>query len=78
MEPLEQEAGKKPAPEYIGLCWMEKDGTIKMRLSAQGPDGIVGHSLLEYPPDHANYQEILKRVGPLKPGQFCSVPAWSD
>ena len=51
MEPLEQEAGKKPAPEYIGLCWMEKDGTIKMRLSSSrartASSGIPSSNILQ-------------------------------
>lgn len=65
-------------PEYIGICWMEPDGTIKMRLRVEGPGGIVGHSLLEYAPTHPDYGSIMKHVGPLKPGEIKSVRPWPN
>jgi hypothetical protein len=66
------------APAYIGICWMENDGTIVLWLRAEAPGGIVGHSLLRYPPDHPEYQGILDHVGPLKPGDTISVRPWPD
>lgn len=65
-----------PLPSSIGVCWMEDDGTIRMRLRAEGPGGLVGHAMMEYPPDHREYAEILEHVGPLKPGEHKSVPPW--
>lgn len=55
---------------------MEEDGTIKMRLRAEAPGGIVGHAMLEYPPDHAEYQEIMEHVGPIKVGERKGVKPW--
>lgn len=73
------EQDNAPAPQApIGVCWMEADGTIKMRLRAEGPGGIVGHAMLEYPPDHPEYQEILEHVGPIKPGERKAVQPWPD
>lgn len=66
------------SPAYIGICWMEDDGTIVLRLRAEAPGGIVGHSLLRYPLDHPEYQSILDHVGPLKPGYTISVRPWPD
>lgn len=65
-----------PLPEFIGICWMEDDGTIKMRLRAEAPGGIVGHTLLEYPPKHAEYKEIMEHIGPIKPGERKGVRPW--
>lgn len=65
-------------PEFIGICWMEDDGTIKMRLRAEGPGGIVGHALFEYGPDHEEYKEIMDHVGPIKPGERKGVKPWLD
>ena len=62
----------------IGVCWMEPDGTIKMRLRAEGPGGIVGHAMMEYAPDHADYTDILAHVGPIKPGEHKSVRPWPN
>lgn len=66
---------------YIGECWMEADRTIKMFLRAEtqaGGGGIVGHVLQEYRPGDRQYEEILKHVGPMRPGDRRPVPAWPD
>lgn len=63
-------------PQYIGYCWMEADGTIRMFLRAEGPGGIVGHAYPEYRPGDPDYQKILDHVGPMKPGDNRPVPAW--
>ena len=68
-------------PQYIGECWMEADGTIRMFLRAEKQtDGntIVGHGLFEYRPGDPQYEEILKHVGPMRPGDRRAVPAWPD
>ena len=69
---------RPPMPEYIGVCWMEDDGAIKMRLRAEGPGGMVGHAMMEYGPRHPQYAEILDHVGPLKPGERKQVRPWPD
>lgn len=66
---------------YIGECWMEADGTIRMFLRAetQAAGGtIVGHVLQEYRPGDRQYEEILQHVGPMRPGERRPVPAWPD
>ena len=66
-------------PEYIGYCWMEADGTIRMflRIDQQyGDRRIVGHTYPEYRPSDPDYQKILDHVGPMKPGDNRPVPPW--
>ena len=70
-------AERKPE-DSIGVCWMEDDGTIVLRLTATGPGGMVGDGQLSYPPGHAQYDEILEHVGPLKPGEHKPVAPWTD
>jgi hypothetical protein len=65
-------------PAYIGVAEMKADGSIVMHLRAEGPGGIVGHSLLTYPPGHPQYLEILEHVGPMKPGDTAAVKPWPD
>lgn len=62
----------------IGVCWMEEDGTIKLHLMANGNGGPNGSGLLSYSADSKHYIEILKHVGPLKPGQRKPVFPWTD
>lgn len=69
---------KQNQPESIGVCWMEEDGTIVLKLIASGPDGLIGHGTLSYGREHEQYQEILQHVGPLKPGQNKPVSPWPD
>lgn len=63
--------------EYIGTAWMDQDGTITMRLRAEGP-GVVGVGTLSYPKTHPQYDEILKHLGPMKPGDEAPVRPWPD
>lgn len=67
-----------PSPKYIGQAWMEADGSIRMNLRAESPSGLVGHAFAEYPPEHPEYKEILKHLGPMQPGDRRPVPAWRE
>jgi hypothetical protein len=58
---------------YIGTATMEEDGTLSLALRAARPDGTVVTGFLEYPPDHASYQDILDHVGPIEPGETVDV-----
>jgi hypothetical protein len=62
----------------IGVAQMRDDGTIVLYLRATGPGGVIGTALLEYPPAHPNYHEVLRHLGGLKPGQVKNVPPWPD
>jgi hypothetical protein len=67
--------------QYIGECWMEADGTIRMFLRAEShtkSGTIVGHTVQEYRPGDPNYRMILDHVGPMRPGDRKPVPAWPD
>jgi len=55
-------------PEYIGTATMDEDRVITLRLRAEGPGGAVGHGMLTYAPDHAEYQRILEHLGGMEPG----------
>jgi hypothetical protein len=57
---------------------MEKDGTIRMWVMGEGPGGIRATVRMEYPPDHAQYAEMLRRLGPMRPGDTKRVRPWSD
>jgi hypothetical protein len=76
--PLRAATQPSTAPAYIGIYWMEDDGTIVMDLRVKGPGRISGQSILTYPPHHPEYQSILDHVGPLKAGETKSVRPWSD
>jgi hypothetical protein len=62
----------------IGVAQMRDDGTIVLYLRATGPGGVVGTALLEYPPAHPKYQEVLRHLGGMKPGEVKNVPPWPD
>src|SRR5262245_28668819 len=66
------EKAEAPLPEYVGECWMEADGTISMHLhswSKIGGSTISGTAFLSYKPGDRDYADILKHVGPIKPGE---------
>jgi hypothetical protein len=74
--PLAQTA--KPAEESIGVARMRADGTIVLELRARGPGGTTGHGMLEYPPGHPRYREVLRHLGGMKPGEVKNVPPFPD
>ncbi len=66
---------KNEAP--IGTAEMKSDRTIVLRLRAEFPGGGgCGEGLLEYPPTHPDYKQILEHIGPLDPGQTVLVRPW--
>lgn len=57
----------------IGTARMQADGTIILDLMAR-QDGTIGHGRLIYPPDHPDYEMILRHLGGLRPGESKPVP----
>jgi hypothetical protein len=71
-----QKAPNMPSNASIGTATMKDDGTIVLMLRATGPGGMLGDSRIEYPKGHPNYDEVLKHLGGLKPGEQKPVPPW--
>lgn len=69
-----QSKSSNGATKSIGQATMKPDGTIVLDLRAEEPGGARGDARLIYPPDHKDYQMILKHVGGLKPGEVKPVP----
>jgi hypothetical protein len=65
-------------PNSIGAASMKPDGTIVLLLRASDGTGMVGDGRVEYPPSHPQYNEVLKHLGGLKPGEEKPVPPWPE
>lgn len=63
---------------FIGSATMREDASILMMLRAEGPGGMIGDSVLVSEPDDPNYAEILRHVGPIKPGESKLMPCWPE
>ncbi len=78
--PTAPPSGSSPsaAQRSIGTATMQADGTIVLQLRAEdgAPAGTVGDAQLLYPPSHPKYQETLKHLNGLKPGESKPVPPW--
>jgi hypothetical protein len=62
----------------IGQCWMEPDGTIVLDLRRTG-DGIhISMPLQRFSPSDRQYSEVLRHVGPLRPGEVKLVRPWPE
>jgi hypothetical protein len=70
--------GTPPTQTSIGSATMEKDGTLVLRLRADGPGGMHGDGLFRYPPGHKDYDMVRKHVGGLEPGESKQVPPWPE
>ena len=62
----------------IGTAFMEPDGTIRLRLRAEDPNGMVGDAELVYTRAHPDYAAILAHLSGLEPGETKPVPPWPN
>ena len=65
-------------PESIGSARLEEDGTLVLKLRAEGPGGLIGDALQTIKPSDPDYQSTLEHIGGLEPGQSKPVPPWPD
>ncbi|MDR2209223.1 MAG: hypothetical protein LBE22_09675 [Azoarcus sp.] len=67
--------------DSIGFAKMEADGTLILQLYAYfSDDKTGGHALsyFRYPPDHPKYENTLRHIGPIKPGESKPVRPWPE
>ncbi len=64
-------------PKYIGIAEMDERGVLDLRLSAASPYGFGG-SHFTYFPDDPEYDEVVRHLGGIRPGETKSVPPWPD
>jgi hypothetical protein len=61
----------------IGDAWLDENGTINVRLR-RTTDGINISGAVKYPIGDKNYDQVMKHLGGLKPGETKLVPPWKD
>ena len=76
-QPQPARKDSEPQPDSIGAATMKPDGTIILRLRAEGSH-TIGDGTVEYAPNNPHYQEVLQHLGGLHPGETKSVPPWPD
>ena len=64
--------------ESIGSAHMEADGTVVLRLRAEGAAGMVGEGVLMYRPTDHDYANVLGHLGGLRPGEEKPVPPFPE
>jgi hypothetical protein len=62
----------------IGEATMKADRTIGLRLRAESPEGFVGEGYFEYRPGDKDYDDVLKHLGGIAPGETKPVAPWPD
>ncbi len=62
----------------IGSAGMREDRSVFLMLRAEGPNGVIGDAAFEYAPGLPEYDEIVRHVGPIEPGQEKAVPCWPE
>jgi hypothetical protein len=61
--------------ESIGVAVMDRDGVITLRIRSLAP-GPIAESEIRYAPNDPRYDEIVKHLGGLSPGQTKPVRPW--
>lgn len=64
-------------PDSIGMASMSTDRTISLQLRAEDDAGrAIGDALLVYKPGDTEYDEVLRHLGGMEPGEQKPVPPW--
>ncbi len=61
----------------LGEAWLDEKGTIVLRMRRDA-DGRPTDGTLHYPVGDKNYDEVMKHLGGLKPGEKKLVLPWPD
>lgn len=64
--------GSAFAQASIGTATLQQDGTLILRLRAQGPEH--GDAVLRYPPGHPDRDALIRHAGGLAPGETKPFP----
>lgn len=64
------------AQRDIGTATLQQDGTLVLRLRAQGPEHADG--VLRYPPGHPERDALIRHAGGLAPGETKPLPPLAD
>jgi hypothetical protein len=64
--------------DSIGSATIAGDGVLTLTLIAAGENGETGHGVVVYRPGEAHYDEVLRHVGPIRPGEIKPVRPWPD
>lgn len=67
-----------PIPASIGAATMTADGTIRLQLRAEGKNGEIGDAVITYRRGDPMYDDVLRHIGGIKPGEDKPVPPWPD
>jgi hypothetical protein len=65
-----------PRVQFIGMASMSEDGTVTLRLTMTS-DGMPADAIITYKPGEPWYDEVLRHIGGLEPGQIKTVPFWN-
>jgi hypothetical protein len=63
------------ASDFIGTAEIDEQGVLTLDLVARGPDAI-GHLIAVYRPGEPRYDEVLRHIGAIRPGEIKPVRAW--
>ncbi len=76
--PLLLAGGAPLAQASIGTATLQQDGTLVLRLRAQGPGSEHGDAVLRYPPGHPDRDALIRHVGGLQSGETKPFPPMAD
>ena len=67
-------SGTEAALAAVGSASRLADGTIRLELRTETPDGTIGEALMVVAPDDVRHPGILAHLGGLEPGKSCPIP----
>ncbi len=74
---LRPSSDARPSMPYTGTATMLNDGTLSLRLRLN-LDGTAANSVLTYKVGDRAYDNILRHLGGLRPGEIKPFSPWKD
>lgn len=59
--------------ESVGSAHMRDDGTLELKLWAEGPGETIGEALFIVKPDDPRYAGVVDHLRPIAPGGYAAV-----
>ena len=60
----------------IGYAEIDSGGVIVLYLHGRDENGVIGRGIITYNPDDLYYEDIIRHVGDIEPGDKKPVKAW--
>jgi hypothetical protein len=68
----------EPLPESVGTARMQADGTLRLFLRTETPEGMVGEMVMVVPPGDPRHADMVRHLSGIQPGEARPIPPFPE